>query len=492
MSDQFSIELDTQWQLAQYKKMSQDSQDYPDLRDLDWIDADVPGAVHYDLMRAGKLNNPFASSQAAHDAVWVAQSDWLYRNRFSLADTNINTSRVIIKIHGIDTFADIWLNGEFLGETGNAFRVYQFEVQHGALKTDDNLLLVHIKGHDRMIVSKIPEAKRMGRTGEVSGLLGKSLIRRYQRNFFTNSSLLNLGTGVLGIGIYKPIGVQVFPGAFIEDCAFTVASLSEQEATASVCVELNPGRFEHANLTIEAVLWETDRNQPVAVNSVTTTANSVELPLTIPQPKLWWPAGYGEPNLYHLAVHVSDGTFRLHTHEQRVGLKQVELMTRQANGRKTFFFKVNGQKVYARGFTTIPPDYLKVHDSWDAYARLFTIMKNAQTNMSRIWGGGVVENEQYYDTCDELGIMVWHDFLLHSNVYPDYDADFVENFRQEAIGLVKRLRNHACLTALCGGNEQQEGWDEWNWKSEMDAFYGEKLIKELLPDIAAAYCPAIP
>lgn len=163
---------------------------------LQWIDATVPGAVHYDLMAAGMLENPFSSSDAARSAKWVAESDWLYRIPIDEPDiAELNWADIWLEFLGIDTFADIWLNDRYVGSTANANRSYRFAIGNTNDAGDRNKLFVRVKAHGRMILSKIPGAARMGRTGPVTGQLGKSLIRRYQRNFYTGSSLLNLGTG---------------------------------------------------------------------------------------------------------------------------------------------------------------------------------------------------------------------------------------------------------------------------------------------------------
>ncbi|MEK3723169.1 beta-mannosidase [Paenibacillus sp. FSL H8-0034] len=492
MTKQQSVELSGEWKVASYPKNESSQDKCPDLTDLEWIEASVPGAVHYDLMKVGKLTNPFESSAAAHEAAWVAQTDWIYHNEFSVDKASTASSRTVLQFAGIDTYADIWLNGNFIGATANAYRAYEFEINNEYLQAGDNVLIVHVKNHYRMIEPKVEEAKRMGREGEASGLLGKSLIRRYQRNFYAGSSLLNLGTGVLGIGIYKPVQILVYPGAYMEGSHFAIQSLSAEQANVSVAIDINRGRHEDVELRVEAIIWETDVSNPAAVQAMATKESSIQLPLSISQPKLWWPHGYGNPHLYNLTLHIYEGDTLLHSIEKRVGLKQVELIQKRDNGRKTFFIKVNGRKVHARGSNLIPVDYIKVHDTWDVYDRLFKIIKNGYTNMIRIWGGGAMEQQQFYDTCDESGIMIWQDFFLHSNVYPDYDSEFVEEFTQESIEILKQIRDRASLTILCGGNEQQEGWDEWNWKVHMDQFYGEKLIKELLPEVAAAYCPEIP
>ncbi|TBL79889.1 beta-mannosidase [Paenibacillus thalictri] len=496
MKTEAIVDLTGSWRLAKVQGADlSEGGSAPAAEGLEWMDAAVPGAVHYELVKHGKLTNPFESTEAAFAAEWVAQSDWVYVKTFSFhAGDSADQYLYALKFDGIDTFSDIWLNGQRIGQTANAYRSYQFEVPSAMLKPEGNELLVHVKSHYRMIEGKIPAAEQMARTGSPSGLLGKSLIRRYQRSFFTNSSLLNLGTGVLGIGVHKPVSLLRYPKTRIAESYFAAETMTEQEASAFVEIKLVKEAGASQALKVEATLWEAEAGagKPAASAVETVYGDSVTLPLRIGQPKLWWPRGYGRQNLYRLMIRVYDGDTLLHETEKKVGLKRVEVVRELPNGRKTFFIRVNGRKIHARGSNLIPVDYLKVHDTWDAYERLFWIMHNSNHNMLRIWGGGAVETDAFYDRCDELGIMIWQDFFLHSNVYPDYDPEFVEEFRLESVELVKRIRDRASLGILCGGNEQMEGWDEWNWKAEMDRFYGEPLIAGLLPDIAQKLCPEIP
>jgi beta-mannosidase len=492
----YSVPLADSWQLARYDGWAGEGDYGPREEDLAWIAADVPGSVHYDLVWAGLLENPYASSEAARAAEWVAKSDWLYRHRFPFRlpahdPAGLGPARVFARFAGIDTFADLWLNGKRIGRTANAHRSYEIELPDGLLRADGNTLLVHVKSHYRMIAEAAPLAARMGRSGEPSGLLGKSLIRRYQRSFYSNSSLLNLGTGVLGIGINGPVELRVAAACRLAGSSFRVEKLLPAMAEASVRVTIDRGRDSRVPLRVEAALVHAG-GEVVATDSATTSEDEAVLALRIASPELWWPAGYGRPALYRLVVGLYAGSTRLDVVEKRVGLKRVEIVRRGENGKPVFFFRVNGRPILVRGFNIIPLDYLKVHGPWDAYARIFTMLANANATMIRCWGGGALEEERFYDACDERGIMLWQDFFLHSNVYPDYDERFVSEFRAEAIGLLERLRDHACLSLLCGGNEQEEGWDEWGWKDEMDRFYGEPLIRRLLPELAARFCPGIP
>ncbi len=480
----------------------------PDSTDIDeilstrhkseWFQAEVPGVIQYDLIREGILTNPFSSVQAAQDAWWVSESDWLYRLGFSLSPgdgLSTGFSRAQITFFGIDTFSDIWFNRIYVGSTENAYRTYTFELPRNLIKSDDNEIIVRVKAHDRMIRDKIPEASRMDLSGPSTGLLGKSLIRRYQRSFFTNSSLLNLGTGVLGIGLNNDVALDLFTEAKISDFSVRTLELSEQKAVISICTEIDGiDDPEEGMITAAIAVFDPDGTLLTNYESRTYLRKHMmtNVNISIPDPKVWWPSGFGKQNLYSVEVELRKSGNVISKKKILYGLKRIELVTERDNGKPCFFLKVNGRNIHCRGYNLIPVDYLKVHGSREEYQKLFTIIRESGANMLRFWGGGAVENDYVYEFCDRLGILVWQDFFLHSNVYPDYDAEFIQNFSLEAEELVSKVRNHASLALLCGGNEQYEGWEEWGWKESMDRFYGESLVTAVLPEIVRKHCHDIP
>ncbi len=485
------MELRSGWRVARYPEREDGPERAPSLDGLDWMEASVPGAVHYDLVAAGLLANPYESSESAFAAEWVAQSDWVYRAEFEIAAQSLVSRDFVLRVLGIDTFAALWINGHRLGETSNAFRSYDFDVANGLLRAGSNELLVHVKSHYRMIGPKMEAARRMGRKDKVSGMFGKSLIRRYQRSFYASASLLNLGTGVLGIGIFRPIELLAIEGAYLKDIDFRTTLLTGAVAQTTTRVEVaGPGL--RGDVTVEILLSAGDRTVARGESILASGALVAEIKLDVVEPELWWPSGYGEQKLYRLDVRLTVGETLVDAREMKVGFKTVELVEEEPDGRPTYHLTVNGTKVFVRGENLLPLDYLKAHGEDGDYERMLRLAVHQGCNLIRIWGGGVPESQRFYDRCDELGLMVFQDFFLHSNVYPDYDDDFVRDFEAESIGLVHHVGNHAALVLLCGGNELQEGWDEWGWKDEIDRPYGLPLATDLCRRIAAEHCPGIP
>ena len=481
-----NLPLSGGWEVAQYPADAADY-DAPELSGLNFIPAEVPGAVQYDLMAAEKLENPYASTQAAFSAAWVAKNDWLYRKSFRL-DEIPETRRWFLNIDGVDTFSEIWLNGEMVGETRNNYRYYQFPLADGLLHPNENLIVIRVKAHHRMIFDKITAAARLGHdSDDVEGLMGKSLIRRYQRSFFTNSSLLNIGTGVLGIGINRPVSLEYFGVSRITDWVLRTLSLENGAARCELQVQT-----DGVDCGLRAVITNPQTGEDIAVLDGAVKDGALTLPVEITNPELWWPTGYGKPFLYRLRLELLSGGECIHSLEREVGFKTAELVTKLPNGRNTFHFRVNGKRIWARGQNTIPPDYIKVYGTPEEERRMFRLLENAHTNMIRVWGGGMPAGEAFYSACDRLGIMLWADGFLHSNVYPDYDPGFVEEYAGECRELLKCVRRHVSLCVVCGGNEQIEGWEEFGWQGRIDRFYGETLFTQCMPPISAELCPEIP
>lgn len=486
--------LDGPWRVARLNPEAlPQGVDPASVTDLHWIDAKVPGAVQYDLVRSGDLENPFSGTAAAFAAKWVAESNWVYEIAF---DVDPGASeRWALEFEGIDTFAEIWLNGFCIGTTANANRQYRFDFASSLLRPTGNRLVIVVRHHEAGIVDKIPEARRiLGHKDGVEGRLGKSLIRRYQRSFFSgNSTLLNVGTGVLGIGINGPVRLIPVREVEVIDLFVRTESLTADRADLVCFLEL----VHHDNSgQVEVTLELADPDKPehvVATETVSSTASGkLRIDLVVDNPKPWWPRGYGAPALYTMTVRISRASRTLDTLRREIGIRTVKLLQKLPSGRPTFQLVVNGQPVWVRGTNLIPFDYLKVHGDPEDYVRIFALLDNGNINFIRMWGGGAVESDEFYDRCDRSGIMIWQDAYLHSMYYPEYDPEFVENFREESRQMITKLRRHACLTVLCGGNEQREGWDEWGWPDELDRFWGEGMITELIPSLVEELAPGVP
>ena len=213
-----------------------------------------------------------------------------------------------------------------------------------------------------------------------------------------------------------------------------------------------------------------------------------EIPIRIKNPKRWWPHNLGKPYLYDIKVIVRDDKTILDSISVRKGLRSIELVTEKDSNGESFYFKVNNVPVYAKGANYIPQNSMQNNVTDTHYKNLLNDVVDANMNMLRVWGGGIYENDIFYDLCDEKGILVWQDFMFACAMYPG-DEDFLNNVSQEATQNVKRLRNHASIALWCGNNENSEGWHRWGWQAnrseqEKDEVWGNylKVFDSILPN----------
>ena len=451
-----------------------------------WMEAAVPGEIHYDLERAGLLTGIFRSKAAAESATWVADADWVYKREFDCDPELLALPRVYLNLDSVDTYSDIYVNGELVGSTDNMFLRYDLPLGSGLLREKGNTVAIHIKAHRRMVADRADESAAVSSVNE-DFARSRSLIRRYQRSWSTD--LMGFGLYVLGIGIPRSVYLTGLPAVSIRDFHFQVLTATEEQAELRLEAWLSepaPGA------SVECILRDAEGAE-AARFTAGADGGCARHDFTLASPKLWWPNRFRSgPYLYTLELAVLDGGHELFRLQRRVGIRKVEAVRTTPSGKDTFYLKVNGRKVYIRGGNYMPADYLTGTGTDRENLRLLRLARDAGMNMLRLWGGGNNESEWFYSRCDEMGLMMWKEMHLHSHTYPDYDATFLAQARTEAEETIRYLRNHACFAVICGGNEQQEGWDAWHWKDTVDRFYGERLLYGIYPEIAAAWCPGTP
>jgi beta-mannosidase len=236
----------------------------------------------------------------------------------------------------------------------------------------------------------------------------------------------------------------------------------------------------------------TNRNETDSTYSLKAGVNLIELPFEIQHPQLWWCNGQGHASLYSFEVKMLVQGKEHARQTDLIGLRDMRLITQPDSIGESFYFQLNGQPVFAKGANYIPMRYFPGEATEADYLKLIMQCKDAHINMLRVWGGGVYEDDVFYDLCDQYGIMIWHDFMFACSMYPG-DAAFLENVRIEAEQQVRRLRNHACIAMWCGNNENAEGWERWGWKSGLSESQVEAVqkayddvFKKILPNMVSA------
>jgi beta-mannosidase len=414
-----------------------------------WYPAKVPGCVHTDLIANQVIAHPFYGTNET-DCQWVGEKDWLYETSpFELTDSLLRRDALVLRFNGLDTYANVYLNDELILQADNAHRSWEVNVKK-LLRTKGNVIRIHF-----LSPFPIAEASVKALPYPLPGDPIRAVTRKPQFHYGWD-----WGPKLVTCGISKSVELIAYDVARFNDVYVEQVKVTEKLAELKVTFIVQAVDESDGVLTVDLAqgedLWST------AVH-LRKGMNRIEFPLEIPFPYRWWCNGQGTPNLYtfNMAL-LHDGR----TADVRIvstGLRSVELITEKDSIGESFYFKLNDRPVFIKGANYIPMTYFPGEATQDDYRRLLTSCKNANINMLRVWGGGVYEDEIFYDLCDELGIMVWQDFMFACSMYPA-DSMFVANVIEEANEQTTRLRNHPCIALWCGNNENAEGWEKWGWQ----------------------------
>jgi len=447
----------------------------------DWQHAVVPGGVHTDLLALGAIPDPFVADNEKQ-VQWVAETDWEYRLEFTPQPGVLAEARQFLVCDGLDTLADVSLNGKLLGKADNLFRQWAWDVT-GSLLAGPNEL--HILFHAPVSFIRARQAlKPMTGGGDIPG--GPHL-RKASCHWGWD-----WGPKLPPIGVWKDIRLEAYTQARFAD-VHVRQQHTREGVTISAAVELERWKTPHpAPLFVKAVLTGPDGDTLETVTGV--GRGGAACTLDVPNPQLWWPNEYGPQPLYALELTLQTETGVLDECAYQLGLRTIELRREPDEWGESFTFVVNGVPVFAKGSDWIPADSFPTRITPASLEGLFISAAAAHMNMFRVWGGGFYESEDFYNLCDRFGILVWQDFTFACGIYPDDEA-FAANVRQEAIENVRRLRHRASLALWCGNNEMEQGWVDWGWNKPADAANQslkagyDRIYHHLLPDVVEAEDP---
>ncbi|KAK7890749.1 hypothetical protein LTR67_007958 [Exophiala xenobiotica] len=452
----------------------------------------IPSTVHQDLIDSKKLEDPFIGFNEVK-AEWVGLKSWTYRT--TLARPNVPpAAKVILVFDGLDTFAQVKLSGKTILESDNMFLPYRVDITEAIKSKASHDLQIEFESaflKAREIKDQHPEHKFIGFNGDSARLA----VRKAQYHWGWD-----WGPVLMCAGIWRPVRLEIY-NIRVSDLKVDI-TISDDHKLATI----------HATAEIEGhedspahVLAEFN----ITLGGKTVSSGRAKLDqdgkastqLEVPDPELWMPHGYGKQTLYTVSVTaVSDGV-PLHTESRRVGLRKIRLIQDDDSHGKSFYFRVNDVDIFCGGSCWIPTDSFLTNVTPEKYRAWIELMVPANQKMIRVWGGGVYEHDAFYDACDELGILVWQDFMFGCGNYPCFPA-ILGSIEAEAVANVRRIRHHPCLAILAGNNEDYqvqesvglsydyEDKNEENWlKSDFPARY---IYESLLPRVSAAEAPWIP
>ncbi|MBQ8771073.1 MAG: glycoside hydrolase family 2 protein [Bacteroides sp.] len=452
----------------------------------EWLPATVPGTVHQDLIDNGKLINPFFGMNE-EKVQWVEKEDWQYKTTFTLTKEQLARQAATLNFEGLDTYADVYLNGSLLKRTDNMFVGYELPVKD-VLREGENRLQVYF--HSPIKVG-LPQWETDGFEYPADNDHSKTRVSIYSRKA-PYSYGWDWGIRLATSGIWRPVTLELYDAARIEDYFVHQEAVSKDWAKVNNFLEVKSVASAPQPAEIVLTYSYKDGSKVTEQKSITLQpgCNKVSMPVEIANPNLWMPNGWGEAALYDFEIAVKVDGKVVSSEKKRVGLRTIKVVMEDDKDGKSFYFVVNGQPMFAKGSNLIPDDALLPNITTERYYQLVKDAKDANHNMIRVWGGGIYEDDRLYDAADEMGILIWQDFIFACTTYPS-DPTFLRRVSEEAEYNIKRLRSHACLAMWCGNNEIYEGMRYWGWDKkysnpaiweEMKEGYN-KLFHQLLPSI---------
>ena len=469
-----SVSLNENWQFSQ-------------TGNEEWLDAEVPGSVQRDLIKHGILPDPFYGTNEKL-IQWVEDENWDYRTTFNITTEQLQYDDAYIYFEGLDTHADVFLNGSRILQTKNMFVGHKVPVKNQLIEGENDLYIRFFSPIETMM----PARETFGYEYPAGNDHRDEKLSVYNRKAPYHFGW-DWGIRIVQMGIWKPISINFFNNARIEDFYVKQNNITTEKAEIENQIEIYSHTEKNAQISIEYSLDGQKLNSLEKDITLKKGINNISLPLTIEDPQLWMPVDWGEQHLYDFYATLTIDNQITDTKEVRTGLRSIRHIAQDDEHGQSYYFEVNGIPIFAKGSNYIPGEILTTQQDEAFYDRLFDNITGANMNMVRVWGGGIYENEEFYRQANERGILVWQDFIFGCTPYPSDDT-FLDNVKEEAIYNIKRLRNHASLAYWCGNNEVLEGLNYWGWdrqfpKEIMDAWFEgyDKTFRELLPSLVDKY-----
>ncbi|MEN6313037.1 MAG: sugar-binding domain-containing protein [Clostridiaceae bacterium] len=463
--------LDSKWKIKDFSSSGIDDNELSDINpDNSWIDAEVPGDIHNDLFKAGKIKDPYYSDNSA-DCGWITEKDWYYYKTFRLPESFFK-SKTFIAFEGIDTYSNVWLNGKKIGITDNMFREFSFDVTDLIRKNEENTLIVRIKSIKHMM-KELPHQKYFACFNTA-----RIFVRKAQCHFGWDWA-----PDLPAVGIWQGVKIIASDEGQIQDVF--IQTRIDGRVSFFIRVDRKPAINQLANAKEEIRQEKIEDDLLVQVSSgnlvyekkIDVRGGKNHLTIQVENPRLWWPNGYGQPELYHYSIKLLRRGAEIDKKEGKFGIREIELKQEPLKeGGFGFQFNINGTPVYCKGANWVPVDCFTGTARDEKYKNLVNLAREANFNMLRVWGGGIYERDIFYDLCDQNGIMVWQDFMFACSDVPDDHHWFVDMVIPEIEYQVKRLRNHPSVVYWCGGNEK-------TGSAGLKVSYGERLFRYIIRGI---------
>ncbi|EHY61208.1 hypothetical protein HRR83_000968 [Exophiala dermatitidis] len=455
----------------------------------------VPSTVHQDLIDNKLLEDPFIGFNEIK-AEWVGLKSWIYRTQIATPPAP-DGSKVILAFDGLDTFAHVKLDGKTILESDNMFLSHRVDITDAIRSGPDSDHELEIEFEPaflkaREIKDQHPEHKFICFNGDPARLAARKAQYHWGWDW---------GPILMCAGIWRPVRLELY-SLRTADLRLDI-SIADDQKTASIRavadVEGVDGHHRHP-IQARFELKLAGERITTAVVDAHHPKGQVSAQLEISNPQLWMPNGYGRQPLYTVTLTLAVDDVELHTLSRRIGLRKIELVQEPDSHGKSFYFRINNVDVFCGGSCWIPADSFVTNLTPEKYRAWLELMVPANQKMIRVWGGGIYEDDAFYDICDELGILVWQDFMFGCGNYPCFPA-ILRSIQVEAVANVRRIRHHPCLAIFAGNNEDYQvaesanltyDYDDKNEQHWLESDFPARYIYEsLLPRVCAAEAPWI-
>ena len=442
------------------------------------IKAEVPGSVYTALLGAKKMNDPYFREEQ-YDAERLSEESYVYSRDFTLNEDIASCSKLIMRFEGIDTLADIYLNGSLLGKCDNMHRIWEFNAAP--------LLTGNTEHIEVRLYSPTEYVRRMNEKtplwGVSSTMAGFPHLRKAHYMFGWD-----WGPVLPDMGIWRSVSILGINGGRIES-VYARQKISPESAVVGTDIVVSDLTADDPSVKVEIISPDgavISADADISADAKLTNTGYTAV-LNVERPKLWFPRGYGKQPLYQLKVTLFDGDDILDEKVQTLGIRKIEVCHGKDEHGSEFAFSVNGIKIFAMGADYIPEDQLICRRSRERTEKLLRCCIAQNFNMIRVWGGGYYPDDYFYDICDREGLLVWQDCMFACAVYGT-DRTFLENVRRELTDNIKRIRGHACLAMWCGNNEIESAWKGWGLPEDEKLRNGYTRMFEVLFPKIFSYC----
>lgn len=446
------------------------------------FDAKVPGTVLSVLLDNKAIEDPFYRRNE-YVTRELFRDDYEFCREFEMSDSVLKEDHTELVCEGLDTLAEIYINGERPAQTDNMHRIWRTSLA-GVLRAGRNTVRIVFRSPLKYIEEYQYSENREVQYVPCGCMKGNQILRKAHSMFGWD-----WGPQLIDAGIFRDIYLEAWSGARIED----VRICQHHDPDGSVRLEVQAVLSEADHIGMTVHLFD-GKGREIITAGMEQGGKTAEAELTVPEPKLWWPAGYGEQPLYRVEVRCYDEEGRMTERaEKTIGLRTLTVSRDSDEWGREFAFMINGVKIFAMGGNYIPEDCLYTRITEERQEYLVRSMVRANYNCVRVWGGGYYPLDQFYDLCDRYGLIVWQDLMFACNVYEVTDH-FAENCREEVKDNLKRLRHHACLGIVCGNNEIESAWHHWEEFQVESAYLRAdyiRLFEEILPRAVRETAPDV-